>query len=36
MNEDIDKQLLFMKAKEYDKVDFLRKVTELEAKIRFL
>lgn len=36
MNEDIDKQLILMKAKEYDKVDLLRKVAELEAKLKYM
>lgn len=33
MNEEIDKKITMMKAKEYDKVDLLRRVAELECKI---
>lgn len=36
MHEDIDKNLTLMKAKEYDKVDFLRKNAELEARMKYL
>lgn len=36
MNEDTDKQLILMKAKEYDKVDLMRRCAELEARIKYL
>lgn len=36
MNEDMEKQLTLIKAKEYDKVDVLKKAAELEAKIKYL
>lgn len=36
MNEDIEKTLTLMKAKEYDKVDLFRKVAECEAKMKYL
>ena len=36
MNEDIDKSLTLLKAKEYDKVDLFRRVAELEARIKYL
>lgn len=36
MNEDIEKTLTLMKAKEYDKVDLFRKVAETEAKMKYL
>ena len=34
MHEDVDRTLTLMKAKEYDKVDLMRRVAELEAKLR--
>lgn len=36
MYEEIEKQLTLIKAKEYDKVDWLRKVAESEAKLKYL
>jgi hypothetical protein len=36
MNEELERSLTLMKAKEYDKVDLFRKVAELEAKIKYL
>ena len=36
MNDEIDKQLTLIKAKEYDKVDWLRRVAELEARQKYL
>ena len=32
----MDKQLTMIKAKEYDKVDLLRKCAELEARMKYL
>lgn len=32
----MDKQLILIKAKEYDKVDLMKRVAELEAKIKYL
>lgn len=32
----MDKQLIMIKAKEYDKVDLLKRVAELESKLKFL
>jgi hypothetical protein len=36
MHEDADKTLTLMKAKEYDKVDLMKKVAEVEAKMRYM
>jgi seryl-tRNA synthetase len=36
MNEDIDKQLTLIKAKEYDKVDLMKRAAELEARMKYL
>jgi len=36
MNENLDKTLTLMKAKEYDKVDLFRKLAESEARIKYL
>ena len=36
MHDEMDKKLVFMKAKEYDKVDWMRKVAEVEAKMKHL
>ena len=34
--EDVERQLTMIKAKEYDKVDLLRRSAELEAKLKYL
>ncbi len=36
INESLEKQLVTIKSKEYDKVDFLKKGAELEAKLIYL
>ena len=32
----MEKQIIMIKAKEYDKVDLLKKCAELESKLKFL
>lgn len=34
--EELDKQMTLFKAKEYDKVDVLKKSAELEARLKYL
>jgi len=36
MHEAADRSLIMMKAKEYDKVDVLRKIAEFESKAKYL
>lgn len=36
INEQYDKQVTLFKAKEYDKVDVLKKAAELEARLKYL
>jgi hypothetical protein len=36
INDEIDKQLTIIKAKEYDKVDILKRAAELEARMKYL
>lgn len=36
MHDEADRNLILMKAKEYDKVDVLRKIAELEARVKYL
>ena len=36
MHDEIERNLTMLKAKEYDKVDFLRKCAELEAKLKYV
>lgn len=36
LKDEAERSLTMLKAKEYDKVDVLRKVAELEAKVRYL
>lgn len=36
MHDEIDRNLTMIKAKEYDKIDVLRKIAELEAKNKYL
>mmetsp|Transcript_30796 Transcript_30796/g.30292 ORF Transcript_30796/g.30292 Transcript_30796/m.30292 type:complete len:134 (+) Transcript_30796:709-1110(+) len=36
VNEDMERSLTLIKAKEYDKVDVMKKVAELESKLKYL
>lgn len=36
MHDEADRSLILMKAKQYDKVDVLRKIADLEARIKYL
>lgn len=36
MHEDVDKQLTVIKAKEYDKVDLMKRAAEFEARLKYL